>query len=430
MKKIISTILLVILTFVQFSNITFASTEISKANITYDKDCGNHLQRLDGTWYTIVASYVEYTAPDGNKYPAYCLDNTKPGVGNSIIGDFPEGYEVNIDKLLDNDKVYRAIINGYPYKTPEELGVENKYDAYIATKQAIYSVLYNYDVENTYRGVDERGKKIHKALINIVKKAREGTETQKTAEITFEAQGSFKEDLNLYYSQEYKIKSNIPMDYYSITNINNLPNGSFIADESGNKKIEFKSKEKFKIMIPKESFNDLKKIEGSVFIKGKCENYPIFYGKKDSNVQPYALTYSKYGMNNYGELKLNIDNLNTGIIKVVKLEDETNIPIEGVKFRLKKEDGTFIQDVITDKEGIALFSNLYQGKYFLEEIETNKNYILNEEVFEVNVEYDKQVAINIVNETKKWKIKIVKVDSDNNNIKLQDVKIQLLDKKR
>ena len=81
-----------------------------------------------------------------------------------MIGDIPDGYTVNIEKVLDNNKVYTAVINGYPYKTPSELGVYNKYDAFMATKQAVYSVLYNYNVDSHYRGVDERGDNIKKAI--------------------------------------------------------------------------------------------------------------------------------------------------------------------------------------------------------------------------------------------------------------------------
>lgn len=80
-KKVISVILLVITLMLNISTIVKASTEITSADLKYIKDCGDHLQARDSessNWYTIVASYVEYTAPNGNKYPAYCMDNTKP----------------------------------------------------------------------------------------------------------------------------------------------------------------------------------------------------------------------------------------------------------------------------------------------------------------------------------------------------------------
>jgi len=111
-KKMVVVILMTITLIFNISTFVQAVTEITSADITYVKDCGSHLQAKDSDgWYTVVASYVEYEAPNGKKYPAYCLDNTKPGVGNSNIGDLPEGYTVNITKLLENDEVYTAAIN-------------------------------------------------------------------------------------------------------------------------------------------------------------------------------------------------------------------------------------------------------------------------------------------------------------------------------
>ena len=111
-KMIVSTMLAIIIVLCTMNTIVQAATEITSADLSYVKDCGSHLQAKDSnSWYTIVASYIEYKAPNGQIYPAYCLDNTKPGVGNPSIGDLPDGYTVNITKMLDNNKVYRAVIN-------------------------------------------------------------------------------------------------------------------------------------------------------------------------------------------------------------------------------------------------------------------------------------------------------------------------------
>ena len=55
-------------------------------------------------------------------------------------------YRVELDKLLQEvtnkdinyTQVWRTIVNGYPYKTPKELEVQSKEEAYFVTKQAIY----------------------------------------------------------------------------------------------------------------------------------------------------------------------------------------------------------------------------------------------------------------------------------------------------
>ena len=37
---------------------------------------------------------------------------------------------------IEDEGLWRTIINGYPYKTPSQLGVANADDAYVATKLA------------------------------------------------------------------------------------------------------------------------------------------------------------------------------------------------------------------------------------------------------------------------------------------------------
>ena len=284
-NKIISALILVITLLMQFSSV-FAAFEVQNAFIEYDTDCGKHLQvdNGGGNWGEIITSYVEYQAPDGQKYPAYCLDRTKPGVGNPVLGDTTDGYNVNVEKLLDNNVVYTAVISGYPYKTPGELGVQDKYDAYAATKLAIYSILYGTDVNTKYRGVDTRGQNIIRAINTIVNKAKTQTKTQSTALISFTKVGEFGEDSNKnYYSQTYKVNSDIDMKQYTITAIGGLPSGSFTADASGGNKTTFSAGENFKIMIPKAEANKIENVGGVLSVQAKCKNYPVFYASKDAS---------------------------------------------------------------------------------------------------------------------------------------------------
>lgn len=427
-KKIMSIMLASITILLNMTTLVQAATDITSADITYVKDCGSHLQAKDENgWYTIVASYVEYTAPNGKKYPAYCLDNTKPGVGNASIGDLPEGYTVNVTKLLDNNKVYTAAINGYPYKTPEELGVKNKYDAYIATKQAIYSVLYGYDVDERYKGVDDRGKNIKSAIKKIVKIAREQTKTQSSALIKLNKVGNLVEDRinSEYYSQTYKVSSDVSMKSYTITSIKNFTKNTIITDINNKKKSTFQANEQFKILIPKSEVLSQTDINGTINAKMQCKTYPVFYGSKGSKLQPYALTYDAYG-DNLASTNLQAK-MNTGKLQVHKIDNKTKTPIEGVTFELKKTDGTVVGTKTTDKDGMATFTNLYEGKYQLQEIETKEEYNINTTPFEVEVRYNKTTQIEVENELKQGQIKVIKVDADNAEIKLKDVEFVILD---
>lgn len=81
-------------------------------------------------------------------------------------------YNIELKDVIEDEKVYRAIINGYPYKTLEELGVKTKEEGFTATKQAVYTMLYDRNVES-YSGLDtEEGRRTYEAYKKIVTSAR------------------------------------------------------------------------------------------------------------------------------------------------------------------------------------------------------------------------------------------------------------------
>ena len=427
MKKVVSALMLVITLLMQFSNV-FAAFDVTSAGLIYDRDCGHYLDFNNGNnkWGEVITGYVEYQAPNGQKYPAYCLDAKKPGVGNPTLGDTPDGYTVNIEKLLDRDDIYTAIINGYPYKTPQEMGVADKYDAYQATKHAVYCIIYGHNVDEKYRGIGDKGNSIMAAMRNIVNIARTSPQSQRTALISFSNNNEFGPDANTnYYSQTYTVNSDIDMKEYTITATSGLPEGSYIADTSGSRKMTFSAGETFKIMIPKEQANKTASIDGVLAVQARCKNYPVFYASKDNSLQPYGITYDPYG-DNSGQLRVNYT-MNTGKIVINKTDSENSKTIEGVTFQLQKQDGTVVASSTTTKNGVATFSNLLPGKYKLKEISTSKNYVLNDSTFDINVEYNQTTTKDITNNIKKGKIKVIKVDLDERETKLQGVEFKIYD---
>ena len=77
-----------------------------------------------------------------------------------------------------------------------------------------------------------------------------------------------------------------------------------------------------------------------------------------------------------------IYNIPFGKIKILKLDDDTRKPIEGITFKLldkdKKEvtdkNGNKVGTVTTDKNGVATFKDIFYGVYYIEEIRSNENY--------------------------------------------------------
>lgn len=419
-KKSIAILMLILTLMSTFSNLALAATEISSAEIKNGGDCGYHLQFWDSNrnvWSYIITTFAYYEE-GGNQYPAYCLNRDLPGVGGQVGGD---SYSVNVNQVMQDVRLWRVAINGYPYQSPEAMGLSNKFDAFVATKQSVYCILYGTDPSTYYKGGDARGEAIKNAIINLVNIGRNGTQTPSNTDVSTSKVGNFVEDGDYYY-QEYVVNSPVETSQYTITATNGMPSGSKITDMSNNEKSTFGGSEHFKVRIPKSKM--AQDINVTIALQAKCKVYPVFYGKTTkTGTQDYMLTYDPFG-DVTGRANLNVKT-NTGKLQINKTDDETSEPIQGVTFQLTKEDGTVVANATTNERGIATFSGLYQGNYKLKEISTNAKYILNTVTFDVNVEYNKTSTKDITNEHKKGSLKIYKVDKDNHKIALGNVKFDL-----
>lgn len=120
---------------------------------------------------------------------------------------------------------------------------------------------------------------------------------------------------------------------------------------------------------------------------------------------------------------------NTASIKVKKIDVDTNEPIPNTIFQLSREDGTVIGTATTDSTGTVIFTDLYQGTYNLKEIQNNDNYVLSSEITKVIAEYNKTTETQVTNEKKKGQVRVIKVDKDNNEIRLANVEFNVIDSK-
>lgn len=225
---------------------------------------------------------------DGKEYPVYCLDRELHGVGEYIAQ-----YDVTSQGKLTDLGLWKIIINGYPYKTLEQLGVLEEQEAYIATKQAIYCYIYNTKLEQ-YSALNDAGTRTINAMRTILENANNSTEdfNNSNIEVIQSEEWQIDENETTYISKQYEIKSSINISRF-ILNLENQPKGTKITNLENQEKSEFESKEKFKILIP---INSLEKSgEFKVKIQTEMETKPIFYGKAPSgDLQDYALTAFSY----------------------------------------------------------------------------------------------------------------------------------------
>ena len=417
-KKILIILLLSIIFISYVSNIVKAVYEIKEASIVKIEEAPYHLKYYNESkkmYSYSVCSIVGYYK-ENKFYPAYCLNRDLHGVG------YVNSYTVDIDNVIENNQVWRAVKNGYPYKTASEMGLESDYDAFAVTKFAVYCLLGQADI-NLYTADenDAEGQAMLRALRNLVDIGRNQTDTfydeLKISKVT-----DLIEDGN-YYSITYKVNAGNTISKYKIKSVSGLTNGELLTDVNGNIKTEFNSNEKFKIKIPKSNLSSDKNID--IEIESNLKNYPMFYGKtRISGTQDYLLT-----ANSYQNLTANINtklNLNTGKIIINKKDDETKQGIPDTTFEIYNSQKQNIGIYTTDKSGKIEIPNLYQDLYYAKEIKSNENYILNQDnEYSINVEYNKTSTIDIENEHKKGNLEILKVDKENNNITLGNVGFEL-----
>ena len=417
-KIIIFSIILITLTNTLIPVVNAAQI-ITKANLINDHKINTHLlyyndQREE--WRDIQCGYICYKE-DGEKYPAYCIMPNTNGV------DEEGSYTVTIDKLIDNKLIYNVLINGYPYKTPSQLGLDTADDAYVATKLALKNALLDRDVTGFYKAADTRGEKIMTAMFGIIQKGKNGIAGNKDANISINKVGNYKENGDYYY-QEYSVTADVNISEFSVKSIENFPEGTYIVDSGGNRKEKFSSGEKFRVMILKSKLN--KDIEATINIKASCNTNPIFYGEApNAAIQDYAVTYKPYV--DYSASTVLNENTNTASIKIVKQDTETLKPIKDVMFGLYNKNDEYITSKNTNSEGIVIFDKLYQGTYKIKEIKSNDNYVCDDTVYEINTEYNKEVIRTINNTHKKGNLKITKVDKDDNLTVLEGIEFDLID---
>lgn len=112
--------------------------------------------------------------------------------------------------------------------------------------------------------------------------------------------------------------------------------------------------------------------------------------------------------------------LKKGQAKVIKVDSENEeIKIEGVKFNVLDVDGNILETIVTDENGEAVTSEYVIRDYdtiYLQEIETNEKYVLNDELIKVELTANEVQSITVENEKIKGQIQIIKTSADDNNV--------------
>lgn len=119
-----------------------------------------------------------------------------------------------------------------------------------------------------------------------------------------------------------------------------------------------------------------------------------------------------------------------GKISIVKHDDSK--PLAKAVFEVKNEAGELITTLETNERGQAESNLLNLGTYYVQEVKAPEGYQLDNQIHQVVLDYldDKtpiiETRLNLTNKLIKGRVRIVKTDSNNHEIPLENVKFNLL----
>lgn len=131
-------------------------------------------------------------------------------------------------------------------------------------------------------------------------------------------------------------------------------------------------------------------------------------------------------------VELDVENaIITGSVEGLKTDNEGN-PIEGVVFGLFAPDTTeFTEENAlalskSTAEGLFRFEDIRYGKYLIKELSCGEEFVMCEDVFEVDISENGQVVkITVINKRISGKVQVVKLNSKDHNEKLSGAVFEL-----
>ncbi len=364
-------------------------------------DGESYLKYDSPTWGKVLPiGNHRYYAPDLKT--CYCLNT---GALNPTGQDYTE--EIKVDKGIET-----ILYWGYPAKDGSEWGISADEYRY-CTQLAIWSYQKEAGIS---RGMDRTRLKNGtvsvsrlKPVIDFLVEKAHNRELPKFFEIT-PNEVNATENGNYLVSEPIKIKSDYSFSNARVTvrstSDPSLKDSIKIMDMNGSERSLFNSNESFKVYIPRNA----KTGELNISIKAMVEiPSTVAYktpqaGKQDMAVVPLETT---------PQSKDNITVRWTGLtgnLKVIKTGDNGEL-LAGAKFQLKDMNGTVVGEKTSDEKGELTFTDIMDGEYTLEEVESPKGFLKAEPV-KVTVKASETTEINVVNEQIKGRVEITKIDEE------------------
>ncbi len=382
---------------------------------------------INGRVRTLIYTYYNYDNGSGvtREIPAYCVNPNITGVPQTVAPG--ESIEYLAEEKSSDPKVIGIVASGYPTRSLEELGLENKYQGYYATKMALWCyLLSNWDINNlkvnpNLTGVElQRAQKMLAAAKDIYARGTAWDEIlspQVTCtpdrdvayQVTIDGK-QYKQQVFTFWSKTWVCDYEVNV---SFTDPSMVPEGTRIVDMN-NRDITTITTEatgdgyagKFKVLYPMESVQGK---TGSVQLSFSTNDYQyaVFYAicqEKDiyGNLQNYVVdtdpttTMRISAYSNYADS--NEEPPETGL-RILKYETGTEIPISGCRFEVIGPDGDSVGVFVTDGDGRIEIPLQKSGNYTVIERDAASHYVISEEPAQnVTVVYDEVAEVTFFND--------------------------------
>lgn len=371
-------------------------------------------------------TYYNYVSSDGQpkEIPAYCVNPNLYGVPQTVGKG--ESIEYLADEKASDPKVLGIVANGYPTRDLPELGLENKYQAYYATKMALWCyILPNWDINSLkvapgLTGVElERGQKILAAAKDIYVRGTSWNEIlapevtctpdRDTAYPVTIGGKEYRQQVFTFWSKTWVCNYRVDVAF---TDPGGVPAGTRLVDMDNRDITAITTSDigggyagQFKVLYPAEA------------VAGQSGNVQLSFGAR---VYRYGVYYAvcaekgKYGeLQNYmvdtdptSTMRLSAyssyadtptDTPDTGL-RILKLETGSEAPLSGALFEVIGPDGVTVGTFSTDGGGEIVLPLTLSGNYTVIERQPPANHLLGEDTTQnVNVEYGKVAAVTFYN---------------------------------
>lgn len=430
MKKLLSLFLACILLLGILPTSAFAADSVEEAlgevNI-YNGDYELGYLSINGAVKKQTYTYFLYESNDGTtkESPAYCVNPTTPGVPQSVGPG--ESIKYLAEEKASDPKVVGIISNGYPHRSLGELNLDNKYQAYYATKMALWCYLLpNWNIANLkvapgLTGSElDIGNRILAAAKDIYKR---GTtyNYMLSPRMTVTADKSTAYPVTIdgqaYLQQVFTVWSETWVYDYDVTvsfsDPGSVPDGTKIVDANNNEITAVTTQPTsdgyagtFKVLYSASS------------VEGQSGNVQL---SLSAPVAQYAAMYAVcQEKDKYGELQNYICDLDNNVrldvaaissyanggepgpdetaLKIVKLEEGTELPLEGAVFSIYDPEGRKVGSFSTGPDGTVVIPLTLEGHYTVtEEIPPRYHLLPEERTQHADVEYDKTATLTFWN---------------------------------